>query len=193
MGGDSQMAGINADFSDCTVFIYDEEGNHINDTVVTSHDRISRQLQVEVFPEELKINDRCKLFILSSPSPCEFKCKVKKAGGNTVLALYQGSEKENRAVKRYMVSTGALINALYCDGQSYPLQTPVKVELINISRAGVRFRAPFFSFQIGDMFQIDLVVKHKRRELAAEVINFIDNEPKYSDYGCQFVNIFSIT
>ena len=187
------MAGISRDFTDYTVFIYDEDGNHMIDTVVTSHDRVARQLQVDVFPDALNINDRCKLLILTSPSPCEFKCQVKKAGGNKVLALFQGHEKENRAVKRYPVSTGALINALYSDGQSYPLLSPVKVELINISRAGVRFRAPFFSFQIGDIFQIDLVVKHKRRELAAEVINFIDDEPKSSDYGCQFINIFSAT
>jgi len=187
------MAVINADFTDCSVYIYDEDGNLITDTVVTSHDRLSRQLQVDVFPEGLNVNDRCKLLILSSPSPCEFKSKVKRVGGNMVLALYQGSEKENRAVKRYTVSTTALINTLYCDGQPYPLQTPVKVAIINISRAGVRFRAPFFSFQIGDMFQMDLIVKQSLKELTAEVINFIDDAPKSSDYGCQFIKIFSNT
>jgi len=182
------MTGISGDFTDCTVFIYDEEGNQLIDTVVTSHDRVSRQLQVDVLPDALNLNDLCRLFILSSPTPCEFKCKVKKSGGSMVLALYQGYAKEKRAVKRYSVNTSAFINALYCDGQSYPLQSPVKVALINISRAGVRFRAPFFSFQTGDIFQIDLKVKHNRKELTAEVVNFIDDEPKFSDYGCQFIN-----
>jgi len=187
--GAARMSALGSDFTDYTVFIYDANGNHLINTIVTSHDRAAQQLQVSMMPEELKINDDCRLLILSSPIPCEYKGKVKKIGGSQFIAMFLGQEKESRGSARYPVSTPALIDTLIVNEQPYPLQTPIKVILLNISTNGVRFRAPYYSFQDGDIFQMHLVISNSQRKLTAIVVNHIDNEPTSSDYGCRFLEI----
>jgi len=183
------MAALGGNFTDYSVFIYDTYGNHLINTIVTDHDKVAKQVQVSTMPKELKVNDDCKLLILSSPTPCEFQGKVKKVGGSQYIAMFQGYEKESRGSTRYSVKTPALISTLICDGEPYPLQNPVKVILLNISTTGIRFRAPFYSFQDGDIFKIHFIIKDSKKELTAEVVNHFDNEPQASDYGCRFIEI----
>ena len=183
------MAALAGNFTDHSVFIYDAFGNHLINTTVTNHDRDSKQMQVSEMPNELKVNDNCKLLILASPTPCEFQGKVKKVGGNKYIAMFQGHEVENRGAARYSVNTPAVINTFISEGQPYLLHTPVKVVLLNISTTGVRFRAPYYSFQVGDKFKMHMTISNSRKELTAEVINHVDNEPHSSDYGCRFVDI----
>jgi len=183
------MAALSSDFTDHTVLIYDAYDNHLISTIVRSHDRGAQQLQVNIMPDELKVNDDCKLLVLSSPIPCEYQGKVKKVGGNIFIAMFQGQEKESRSSARYPVSTPALIDALIVDNQLHPLQSPIKVILINISTNGVRFRAPYYSFESGDEFQMHLVISNNRKKITAEVVNFVDNGNTSSDYGCRFIGI----
>jgi len=181
------MAAIGGDFTDYTVLVYDANGNHLVDTVVISHDRNDQQIQLAIMPEELKVNDNCKLLILSSPIPCEYQGRVKKIGGNFFIAMFYGQEKESRGSTRYSVSTPALIDALIVDGKPYPLQNLIKVVLINVSTNGVRFRAPYYSFEIGDQFQMHFAVSNSTKKLTAVIVNNVDNGTTSSDYGCRFV------
>ena len=183
------MAAFAGNFTDHSVFIYDANGNPLVNTIVTDHDRDSKQMQVSDMPNELKVNDDCRLLVLASPTPYEFQGKVKKVGGNKYIAMFQGHEVENRGAARYTVNTSAVVNTFISDGQPYLLHTPVKVVLLNISTTGVRFRAPYYSFQKGDKFKMHMTINNNRKELTAEVVNLIDNEPHSSDYGCRFVDI----
>ena len=183
------MSVLDSDFTDCTVFIYNNSGTHLISTTIISHDRASKQIQVSVMPQGLKANDDCMLLILSSPSPCEYHGKVKKVGGNQYFAMYQGQEKESRTSKRYSVNTPAQIDALIIDDQPYLLQTPLKVSLLNISTTGVRFRAPFYSFENGDFFRMHFTISNSNKLLIAQIVNFVDNKTTSSDYGCRFKEI----
>ena len=183
------MSVLTGDFTGCSVLIYDTDGNHLGSSLIREHDRGERRIQVNLMPDELKANDNCKLLILSSPTPCEFSGIVKKIGGSMSIAMFQGQEKENRASTRYAVNNTALIEALIIDGKAYSLQNPIKVNLINISTTGVRFRAPFYSFEVEDVFSMHMVISNSRKKITAEVINHLDNEPTSSDYGCRFMEI----
>ena len=186
--GAGKMAALSSDFTDHTVLIYDTYGNYLNSSFVTSHDKEARQVILEKIPEELRANENCKLIILTSPTPCEFQGKVKKMGANFFIALFQGQEKESRDAPRYPVSNPALITALIEDEQVYGIQNPIKVSLINISTTGIRFRAPYYSFEIGDMFQMDLFIGNKQKKVTAKVVNNVDSTDT-SDYGCRFLLI----
>jgi len=183
------MSVLDSDFTTCTVFIYDKNGSHLIDTIVSNHDRASQQIQVSIMPEELKINDDCMLLILSSPTPCEYSGKVKKIGGNKFIAMFQGHEKESRDSTRYHVTTPALIESLIIDDHPYPLQTPLRVALINISTGGVRFRAPFYSFEEGDIFRMNFIISNTQKQLVAKVVNHSNKKTVSSDYGCRFLQI----
>jgi len=183
------MSALGSDFTNHTVLIYNLSGTHLGSTIIREHDKGAQQIQVNIMPEELNLNDDCKLLILSSPIPCEFQGKVKRVGGNHFIAMFQGQEKENRGSARYIVSTPAQIDNLIVDGKVHPLQTPVKVVLINISTSGVRFRAPYYSFEIGDEFQMNFIISNSRKLITAAIVNFVDNVDSTSDYGCRFIGI----
>ena len=183
------MAVLSNDFTDHTVLVYNTQGDHLVSTVVMSHDKEARHIVLESMPRELKINENCRLIIITTPTPCEFLGKVKRLGGGYYVALFQGQEMEGRDAPRYPVSTPALITALIEDGQVYRIQTPVKVTLLNISTTGIRFRAPYYSFDIGDMFQMDMFIGRKQKKVTARVVNSADQDNVSSDYGCRFLLI----
>ncbi|MCL2079606.1 MAG: PilZ domain-containing protein [Oscillospiraceae bacterium] len=181
------MSVLAADYSGQTILIYDMDGNHLIDTVVLTHNKTEKQLYVKNMPPRLKVNEDCKLLIMTSPAPCEYVGKVKKVGGELYLALFQGQVKETRAATRYKVNTPAAIDLYICEGQEYKLYSPVKVSLLNISTSGVRFRAPFYSLNDGDQFRINMTIKGNKKSLVAETINHLDNETATTDYGCRFI------
>jgi hypothetical protein len=101
--------------------------------------------------------------------------------------MYQGQEKENRGAVRYALKSTAIIENLICDGKPYPLHTPVEVELVNISKSGVRFRAPPNALYNGDKFQMRMKISNNDKLLIAETVNYVNNESGTSDYGCRFL------
>ena len=183
------MSVLVGDFTGCTVLIYDPDGNHLISTHVREHDRAEKYIKLNLMPEELRANSNCKVFVLSSPTPCEFMGMVKKIGGALTIALFQGQEKENRGAMRYKVNSPAFVEALIIDDQAYTLQNRVEVELINISTSGVRFRAPHYSFIEEDIFQMRLTISNSEKMITAVIVNCMDKETSSSDYGCRFMEI----
>ena len=183
------MAVLSSDFTDLTALIYDSDGNYQISTFIVSHDREARHVITDSMPENAKVNENCKLIILTSPTPCEFIGKIKKTGGSFFIALIQGQEKETRVAPRYSISNPALITALVVDGELHRIQTPVKIALINISATGVRFRAPYYSFDVGDEFQLDLIIGKNPKKATVQVVNNVDIDNESSDYGCRFLLI----
>ena len=183
------MAVLGSIYIDHTVLIYDTNNNHLTTTVVTEHDKASQLIQVKKMPKGLNTNDDCKLLIMSSPTPCEYLGRVRKVGGIVTIAMFQGQEKENRGAARYSINAVARIDALIIDSESYTLQTPVFVKLINISTSGVRFRAPFYSLEVGDTFLMHMVISNNKKRITTEVLNCVNNGQTSSDYGCRFLEI----
>jgi len=181
------MSVLSDNYTGCSVLIYNTDGEHLLDTVVSEHNREAQQIQVSALPEDLHVNDNCSLLVLTSPSPCEYLGKVKKVGGSVFIAMYQGQEKENRTATRYAVNAPALIDTLITEGHPYLLHTPLAIKLINISTGGVRFRAPYYSLADGDVFQMRVVISQNKKKLIAQVVNHVDDEPASSDYGCLFL------
>jgi hypothetical protein len=103
--------------------------------------------------------------------------------------MFQGQEKESRGATRYSVDTPALIDSLIFEDHPYPLHSPVKVVLINVSTTGMRFRAPYYCLTVGDVVKMHLVVSGSEKQLLAKVVNHIDKESESSDYGCRFLEV----
>ena len=181
------MIDLSADYSDHSVLLYDMEGNHLVNTVVREHNKAEKQIRVATLPATLKANDDCKLLILTTPTPCEYQGKIKKIGGAFYIAMFQGQLKENRTASRFNVNTPALIDIFVVDDQQYKLLKPVKVVLKNISTSGVRFLAPFYSFNDRDKFRMHMTISGAKKQLLAEVMNHLDNAPVSTDYGCRFI------
>jgi len=181
------MAGLNSDYTGFSILIYDMDGCTLGKAVVSKHN-IDRQLfeLQDTFPV-LNTGDKCRILILSSPSPFECFGKFIRHGVKTFIAVYNGREKENRKAVRYSVDSPALVEHLIYNGRAYPLLNPLKISLINISKSGVRFTAPFGSLSDGARFQMSMPINNNNKLLIADVINHIDSPPESSEYGCRFL------
>ena len=184
------MSALSNDYTGCSILIYDAVDNHhLCSTVVTDYDKNEMRIQIEVAPPTLETGKVCRLLILCTPTPCEYQGRVLSEGTQKTIAMYQGQEKESRGAVRYELNAPALIEKLICDGQAYPLHTPLKVKLINISKTGVRFRTPNYSLSSGDQFQMRMKIGVNEKLLIAEVTNHIDKDSTTSEYGCRFLMV----
>jgi hypothetical protein len=180
------MSVLRGDFTGCSILIYDTNGEHLINTKIIRYDRDILRIMVEE-PPVLRVGAGCKLLILTDPSPCEYQGRITKEGMNLFIAMYQGQEMEKRASQRYSVSFPAQIENLVCDGRAYPLHTPVEVGLMNISKSGIRFRAPNNTLMDGDRFQMRMKIGEGDKLLIADAIHHVDRDTGESEYGCKFL------
>jgi len=181
------MRPINCDYTGCSVLIYDEAGKHLCDTVVTYYNRITLLIEVGETPESLEEHDICRLLILTSPTPCEYKGRIILIGKNKLFAMYDGKESEKREESRYIVKLPALIENYICDDKVYPLHTPLNVEMINISKNGARLRMPSYALSNGDRFRMCVTINDRHKNVIAEVKNQTHDGAEVSEYGCRFL------
>lgn len=181
------MKGLSGDYTGCTVMIYDTEGNYLDSTAIREYYKETLRIEVQKIPADLTVGAGCRVLILSAPSPCEYQGRIVKEIGANTIALYQGQEKESRSDVRYNVCLPALIEFLVCDGRAYPLFTPIEVEIKNISKSGVRFKAQVNSLLDGDRFQMRMKISSNEKLLIADVVHHDDNEDESSEYGCKFL------
>ena len=181
------MSPINNDYTGCSVLIYDEAGNHVCDTEVTYYNKNTLLIEVEDSLKTLDEHETCRLLILTSPSPCEYRGKINLIGKSKLIAMYDGKESEKREESRYIVRLPVLIENYICDDKIYPLHTPLAVEMINISRNGARLRMPKNTLSNGDRFRMSVAIKDKYKNVIAEVKNQTQNEADAYEYGCRFL------
>jgi len=181
------MSTSRVDYTGCVVLIYKADGEHLIDTKVTDYDRGALRIGVEELPPEARTGDAYRLLILTSPSPREYQGRVVKEGTKQIIAMYQGQEKESRGSIRYAVNFPAQIENMICDGRAYPLNTPVEIDLMNISKSGVRFRAPQNALRDKDRFQMRMKIGDSDKLLIADAVHHVDRESGISEYGCKFL------
>ena len=181
------MKALSGDYTGCAVLIYDMEGNLLCSTSVTDYDKTILRIEVAELPPSDSAAIDCKLLILTSPTPCEYHGKILREGKRRLIAMFRGQERELRGAERYAVRTKALIEDYISEGSVYPLYAPLEVELMNISRSGVRFISANFALCDGDTFRMRIKFSDKDKLLAAEVTNHFDRDSKVSEYGCRFL------
>jgi hypothetical protein len=165
------------------------EGKRLAETVITAHDKDALAVEVAA-PPKTADGDRLELLILTSPVPCSYKCKVVKRGPRLLFALYQGKEKDNRSETRYKISAPATIDHAVVNSV-HTLSAPLEVQLVNISRSGIRFRAPHGAIARNARISLRFSVGGKTQVLLADVVNHADNPPEHTEYGCRFLAVLT--
>ena len=181
------MIALNSNHIDCAVLIHDSEGNPLCTTTVIDHDRGAMRIEVKDIPESLKIGANCSMLVLTSPAPCEYQGRIISEGNRKIIALYRGRERENRGSARFNVNSHAVIENMIYDNKASPLHTPLTIELINISKSGIRFRSSNFTMVDGDRFQMRMKLQESEKLLIADVVHHIDKESGKTEYGCRFL------
>jgi hypothetical protein len=170
----------------CPVHIYDTANKLLLSSKITDHDRKNERIEVESTIPGAKKGEECRIYIATPPTPCEYKGRVFLLGyTSTTFALYGRKEKEIREHTRYPVKTTAVIESMVYAGKSYALHTPAEVLVLNISKGGVKVRAPYNAMVVGCKFEIRLKIGERYELLLAEVMNASDLEKTNTDYGCR--------
>jgi len=181
------MSALSSDFTGCDIMIYDSLGNILCNTVVTQYDRNALRIDVEDTPQSLVVGSVCKLLIMSSPAPCEYEGRIVVTGIKKSIAMFHGQVKENRAAVRYKANFKAYIENLIIGARACPLYSPLEITCINISKSGIRFKAPPYALSDGDRFQMRMKISGSEKLLIADVVSHLDKDPETSEYGCRFL------
>ncbi|MCL2222312.1 MAG: PilZ domain-containing protein [Oscillospiraceae bacterium] len=171
----------------CAVILFDQDGNTIGNTTVIHNDNETLLMEVQVLPDKLSVGSTCRLLIFTDPEPCEYYGKIVTYKTKKVIALYRGRVRSKRREQRVAINTPAQIESLFYSGREYPLHTPVKVTLINVSKGGMRFSAKTDTSIRGNKFRARVSLGETEKLIVAEVVNVVDAKLKQSEYGCKFV------
>jgi len=179
------------DYKDCIALIYDDEGNQLDSIKIASYDKDLQYIFfVRDLPEEIQPkNSFCNVLILTQPSPREYRGKSMRYGTGFCLALFEGKNVEKRTATRYKTDIKGSIRALVYDEKPYSLHTPVDIECMNISKGGLRFRAPYETLIKGHIVQLHLELKDIEGKISTVMINNILDRKNIdiTEYGCNFV------
>lgn len=95
---------------------------------------------------------------------------------------------EKRKSIRHKVAFQSSIYALICDGDTYPLFAPILINVVDISKKGIRFNAPPNTLLVNDKCMLQVKLKDDSNLLSALVVNISDKSADESEYGCLLVN-----
>jgi len=184
---------VRKDFVNCRTLIYDEvDGEFLANAKILVYDSNENSIKVQNLPA-LDGKKKCELVILTAPKPYSYKgtihkTSINKSDSGRLIRLYRGQETENRREPRYSTNILTRIEALIFDSAVYKLHTALAVQMINISKGGLRLRSKYNALAIGNRFPINVKIGDSETMLTAEVTNITDSETDYSEFGCHFVD-----
>lgn len=184
------MTGIPNDFAGYKAIIYDDAHEKtIAEATIVSFDREQYSAVVRTSkPMGEATRERLSILILCEDSVFECKGNVRKQTGGRQLeiALFQGRIKNDRAAVRYTLSAPATVENLMIGGRLIPLHTPVEVDVINLSAAGMLIGAQVPLLNIGTAFQLKLSVADRETVIHAQVVRINVIQADHIEYGCRF-------
>ena len=168
------------------VSIYTAEVEYLGRSVIKRHDTDRQHIVIDRVPESIQVGELYVVLIQGKNLMWEYSSRVAKDGTGFVFMLFKGREKEDRRQTRYPVSTTAYIDELFVDGNFYELMTNLPTQVVNMSREGIRIRAPKNTLLIGSKFSIKMKLGDKERLFEAVVAN-MQNKDGDEEYGCHLV------
>ena len=177
------------EFENCNVLIYNDKGDLLANVKILDYDWREKSIVVKNIPILANVR-HCDLLILSSPAPFSYKGTMyQNYDGNKAIKIYQEKEQENRKEMRYKVNLPASIRNFIYDGKDYPLSTPLDVEIVNISKSGMRFRSKPNAFEKGNKFHISMKLGDNEKTLTAEIVNHLNISADLTEFGCRLVEL----
>ena len=173
-------------FNDCNALIYDTEGVQVASVKIKQYHKQENYIELQD-SHALISGKQYEVLILTTPMPYVYHGRFQKLGGEMVIRLYKEKRRENRRETRYKVNLRTHISCLIYDEKLHSLHTPLKAQLLNISKSGMRFRAVYNALTVGNKFQMHMRIGNDDKVLTAEVVFCLDSPPEYSEFGCRLI------
>ena len=175
-------------FTFCRADISDQDGKFLANVKIWEHDAKEEFIEVQSSPA-LTIGILCNVVIRTVPKPFTYKGRIHEIHGRTIIKIINEEGAESRQSLRYRVKMVASVEGLVCDEKIYPLHTDIEVDVINISKNGMRIRAAKNTFRNGDkiLIRMDNNWPGENPLLVMEIVNNEEMTADYTTYGCRFI------
>ncbi|MCL2014024.1 MAG: PilZ domain-containing protein [Oscillospiraceae bacterium] len=175
------------DYGGCNAVVYHEDGRIVSNVKILAHDKYDNTVEVGMLPE-LNLGVPYDLLVLSTPFPRSYKCRIHKRGNRKIIALYKGSNAENRQEQRYNINMPSYVESLmYDEVKEYPFHTPIEARVVNISKSGIRLSFKSKVLQVGNRFKLRMDADGEIVTLVADAVNVLDFLPDKFEVGCRLV------
>ena len=169
---------LNDDLRKCRIVVRDPgNGETIADTIVLTHNQETGEVEIEADGFPMAEGATFSALLFSKAGLFETLGTVgKKNEGQIVLALYEGSDKDDRQAVRYQVSITGTVD-LITRGEE-KLHNEFEITVQNMSSIGLLIQAPESCIQEGDVIHFIALTKGQRIAITAQA-----NRVEHVGYG----------
>ena len=182
------MASFSGHLTDSLVVIYDVNGVFLTKTIVTSHDKSAKLIEVAEGLDNVKIGARFHLLIVHPDGASEFGGTLRGSRkGVFEIAIFGEKQRGARGSTRHNLNTSAMIREITVNSKRETLETPVNVIIENISTTGVLINSKEMRFSAGSVLQIEFTIQGKNTLLIGKVVREQLKDDGSYCYGCQLL------
>ncbi len=191
---DNKVYDYSHNFENKRVIVKDaQDSATLIDARITTHNKQYHTVEIPVSDSVKKmLPAKVILIILLKDSIIHYYGTVRPtlAMGQVEVALYRGSEKEDRKHKRYNLMVNGVVDAMIIEGQTITLSKAIATTVINISRGGVLVRAESSSFLVGAILRLKINMNDEEETLLfCRVVRMNELTTTEAEFGCQLENI----
>ncbi len=191
---DNKVYDYSHNFENKRVIVKDSQGQEtLIDASILTHNKQYHTVEIPVLDAVKKtLPAKVILIILLSDRIIHYYGTVRPTlvMGRIEVALYRGSEKEDRKHKRYKLLVDGIVDSMMIEGQVIALSKEIPVDVINISRGGVLIRGERSSFLIGAILRLRINMNEKEEtSLFCKVVRMNEISTIEAEFGCQLENI----
>ncbi len=183
--------GVNEDLRQCRIVIRDTvQGKTIADTTILTHNMDNSEIEVETDRITIEEGVTISALVFSKSGLYETQGTVgAKTGKKTVIALYEGSAKDDRHAVRYQVNITGTVDTITRNEEK--ITDSFEITVLNMSSIGLLVQAPEGKILDGDVIRFTAVTKGQRIAITACANRVEEVEAGKEKIGCtvQLVNL----
>lgn len=179
------------DLRQCRIVIRESvNGDTIADTTILVHNQETSEIQIETDAFMVEEGATISALVFSKSGLYETQGTVgTKEGTKTTIALYEGSDRDDRHAVRYQVNITGTVDTITREGDKLPGEFELTV--LNMSSIGLLVQAPQGRIKENDVIRFSAVTKGQRIIITAQATRVEEVDAGTEKIGCtiQLVNL----
>lgn len=179
------------DLRQCRIVIRETvNGDTIADTTILAHNQETSEIQIEADAFLVEEGATISALVFSKSGLYETQGTVgAKDGAKTTIALYEGSDKDDRHAVRYQVNIAGTVDTITRGEDKFPGEFELTV--LNMSSIGLLVQAPEGRIKANDVIRFSAVTKGQRIIITAQATRVEEVDAGTEKIGCtiQLVNL----
>lgn len=182
---------LNENLRQCRIVIRESaQGETIADTTILTCNVETSEIEIETDSFPVEEGATISALVFSKSGLYETQGTVgAKDGKKTVIALYEGSDKDDRHAVRYQVNITGTVDTITRKEEKIP--GDFEITVLNMSSIGLLVQAPEGRIEENDVIRFSAITKGQRIIITAQATRVEEVEAGKEKIGCtvQLVNL----